>query len=66
MAVSSYRLTQYVIECDCCGVDECCPDSKTENVHSLSQAIKWAKMHKTKEGKILCNKCFKEYKNNGA
>lgn len=64
MGVTSYTLTQYDIRCDCCGVGECCPDSWAERVHSKQQAIKWAGMHKTKDGDILCNRCFKEYKEN--
>lgn len=26
MAVTSYRITQYMVECDECGENECCPD----------------------------------------
>jgi hypothetical protein len=62
MSVYSYRVTQYMIECDRCGDNECCPDSWVEKVHSKQQAIKWAKMHKTKNGKVLCHQCFWEYK----
>ena len=65
MGISSYRVTQYYIECDCCGCGECCPDSKAEGVHSKQQAIKWAKMHRIKDGRVLCEKCYQEYKKGG-
>lgn len=69
MSVTSYHITQYVVECDGCGISDVVADNLSEGVYSKQQAIKWAGMHKTKDGKILCNKCFKEYKkelrNNG-
>lgn len=61
MGVTSMTFTQYVIECDKCGVNECCPSNQAENVHSKQQAIKWADMHNTKNG-VLCDKCFKNGK----
>ena len=65
MSVYSYRVTQYMIECDMCGDNECCPDSFAEKVHSKQQAVKWAKMHRIKDGRILCDRCFKKYKKGG-
>ena len=62
MGVTSYTLTQYIIECDNCGENICCPDSMVEGVHSKQQAIRWAKMHQTIHG-ILCDKCYKEKRN---
>ena len=62
MAVTSYRITQYFIECDDCGSNECCPDSLSENVHSKQQAIKWAGMHRVGD-LVLCDKCYKNHKN---
>jgi len=59
MGVTSCTFTQYVIECDNCDASECCPDSRSEDVHSKQQAIKWADMHKTKNG-VLCDKCYKK------
>lgn len=53
MGVSSYSLTQYTIQCDCCGIEDVCVDSNAENVHSKQQAI-----HRLIDGTILCNKCF--------
>lgn len=61
MGVSSFQTTEYTIECDACGIRETC-HSFYENVHSKQQAIKWARMHKTKDG-IFCDKCFKERTN---
>lgn len=58
MGISSFQTTEYTIECDECGTRETC-HSFYEDVHSKQQAIKWAKMHKTKDG-ILCDICFKE------
>ena len=65
MSVSSYRITQYFIECDRCGSSECCPDNLAEKVYSKQQAIKWARMHRVKDGRVLCDKCFKKYKKGG-
>lgn len=65
MAVTSYSITQYFIECDGCGSNECCPDSLSENVHSKRAAVKWAGMHTVKDGRVLCDKCFNQYKNGG-
>lgn len=64
MSVTAYRLTRYWIECDNCGTSECCPNSYSEGVHSKQEAIKWAKMHKIKNGDILCDECFNKYKEN--
>lgn len=61
MGVSSFQTTEYTMECDRCGTRETC-HSFYENVHSKQQAIKWARMHKTKDC-ILCDKCFKERAN---
>ncbi len=66
MSVYSYRITQYFIKCDVCGISECCPDGLAERVHTKQQAIKWARMHKVKDGRIMCDKCFKEHKKGGA
>lgn len=65
MAVTSYRITQYFIECDKCGDNECCPDSLAERVHSKREAVKWAGMHIVKGGRVLCDKCFNQYKDGG-
>lgn len=62
MSVESYRITQYMITCDECGDNECCPDSLSENVHSKRQAAKWAGMHLMKDGTVLCDSCFKQRK----
>ena len=61
MGITSYRTTEYSVECDQCGRLEVC-HSFYENVHSKQQAIKWARMHKTADG-ILCDDCFKIRKN---
>ena len=61
MGITSYRTTEYSVECDQCGRTEVC-HSFYENVHSKQQAIKWAGMHKTAKG-ILCDVCFKNRKN---
>lgn len=62
MAVTSFRTTEYSIECDeCCALEVA--HSGLEPVGSKQQAIKWAHMHKLKDGRILCNECFKKYKN---
>lgn len=66
MSVYSYRTTQYFIECDVCGSNEYCPDSLAERVHTKQQAIRWAKMHKVKDGRIMCDECFKKHKKGGA
>lgn len=63
MAVENYTTTQYTVTCDRCGKTEVCPDGNAESVHSKQQAIKWANMRKTKRG-VLCDRCFKEMKNN--
>ena len=65
MAVTSYRITQYMVECDVCGENECCPDSLSENVHSKREAAKWAGMHTLKDGTVLCKNCFEKYKLRG-
>lgn len=57
MGVSSIQTTKYTIECDICGTREVC-NSYYENVHSKQQAVKWAGMKKTNDGRILCQKCF--------
>ena len=62
MGVTSITFTQYNIECDVCGISECCPSSAAEGVRSKQQAIKWADMHKTKDGRVLCDNCFKIHK----
>jgi len=62
MGVFSHRTTQYTITCDECDVSETSPDSWSENTHSKQQAIKWANMHKVKDGRILCDECFIKYK----
>ena len=62
MSVTGYRITQYYCECDVCGKSECCPDSKSEDVHSVQDAIKWAGLHRIADGRVLCDKCFAEYK----
>lgn len=64
MAVESYTATQYTVTCDRCEKTEVCPDGNAEGVHSKQQAIKWANMHKTKQG-VLCDRCFKEREENG-
>jgi hypothetical protein len=64
MAVTAYHLVQYTVECDECGCGDVIPDNNSERVHSVQQAIKWAHMHKVKDGRLLCDRCFKEYKNN--
>lgn len=61
MGVSSFQTTQYTIKCDVCKIEEVC-HSFFEEVHSKQQAIKWAGMHKLKDGTILCDKCFKQRK----
>jgi len=63
MGVTSYQTTQYTVKCDNCGIEDTAPDSWSENVHSKQQAIKWADMHKVKDGRVLCDKCYVEYKN---
>ena len=63
MSVTSYTSTSYDIVCDECGEGEVCPDSNAEGVHSKQEAIKWARMHKLKDGKVLCSECFKKHKN---
>lgn len=65
MAVTSYRITQYMVECDECGENECCPDSLSENVHSKRAAARWAGMHTLKDGTVLCKHCFEKYKSRG-
>jgi hypothetical protein len=62
MAVLSYTTTQYWVECDDCGISDCCADNKTEKVYSKQQAIKWAGMHKIKNGDVLCDTCYEKYK----
>lgn len=64
MGVTSLRFTQYCIYCDCCGIGDVIADSSIEEVHSKQQAIKWASMHKVKDGRIMCNECFNQYKYN--
>lgn len=61
MGVSSIRVTEYTITCDSCGVMEVC-HSTYESVYSKQQAIKWAGMHRVKNGDILCNTCFNHRK----
>jgi formylmethanofuran dehydrogenase subunit E len=61
MAVTSIRTTEYSVQCDKCGTLEVA-HSGYEDVYSKQQAIKWAGMHKLKNGKILCDKCYNEYK----
>ena len=57
MGITSYRTTEYTIICDRCGKTEVC-HSFYEDIHSKQQAIKWAGMHKVKNGDILCDSCF--------
>ena len=57
MGVSSFTTTEYTVQFDCCSTMEVC-HSFYEDVHSKKQAIRWAKMHKLKDGTILCDKCF--------
>ena len=59
MGVTSQTFTEYIITCDYCGEGECCPSSMAEGVHSKQQAIKWAEMKKIKNGKVICNNCYK-------
>lgn len=61
MGVSSFKSTEYTIECDICNSHETC-HSFFENVHSKQQAIKWAGMHKMNDGMILCDECFRKRK----
>lgn len=61
MGVSSFRTTEYTIQCDYCSTREVC-HSFYEGVHSKQQAIKWAGMHKLKDGTVLCDKCYKSEK----
>lgn len=61
MGVSSFQSTQYEIQCDICGAEEVC-HSFFEGVHSKQQAIRWAKMHRLKNGTVLCENCFKKRK----
>lgn len=62
MGVSSFQTTEYTIECDVCGTKEVC-HSFYEDVHSKQQAIKWAGMHRLKNGTVLCDNCFKQRRN---
>lgn len=62
MGVTSIHTTQYYVVCDCCGLEDVVADNKSENVRSKQQAIKWADMHKVKDGRILCDECFTQYK----
>ena len=59
MGVTSFRTTEYSIECDGCQKLEVC-HSFLEDVHSKQQSIKWAGMHALKDGRILCDACYKE------
>lgn len=59
MGVTSFRVTEYSIECDDCNKLEVC-HSTLEDVHSKQQAIKWAEMHVLKNGHILCDACYKK------
>lgn len=60
MAVTIKKITEYIIECDVCGDEDSCTTFE-ENVANKADAIKWADMHKIKDGRILCDKCFAEY-----
>lgn len=62
MGITSARLTQYYTRCDVCGVEDVVADNRMERVYSKQQAIKWAGMHKIKDGRILCNECYLKYK----
>ena len=61
MGVSSFQTTEYIIECDICKTKKVC-HSFYKNVHSKQQAIKWADMHKLRDGTILCDECFAKNK----
>lgn len=62
MGVRSLHFTQYYVRCDSCGLEDTVVNSAGESVYSKQQAIKWADMHKVKDGRILCDKCFNQYK----
>lgn len=62
MGVTSLHTTQYYVTCDCCGLEDVVAENVGEGVHSKQQAIKWADMHKVKDGRILCDECFAQYK----
>ncbi len=59
MGISSLRITEYYISCDKCGY---CDNivSEIENVHTKQKALKKLGFHKIKNGRILCDYCFKE------
>jgi hypothetical protein len=63
VGISSLRVTEYYMSCDGEGCDYC--DNVVnlqEGIHNQQQAIKWANMHKLKDGRILCDTCFQKYK----
>lgn len=62
MGVESYRVTQYYVECDACGVADTVADNRAEGVYSKQEAIRWAGMHKIKDGRVLCDGCYNKYK----
>lgn len=62
MGIQSLRFTQYYVECDICGCGDVIADNFSEHIHSKQQAIKWADMHRIKDGRILCDTCFEQYK----
>ena len=61
MGESSFQTTEYTIECAVCKTKEV-RHSFYENVHSKQEAVKWAGMHRLKDGSVLCDKCFKQRK----
>jgi len=61
MGVTSFRTTEYTIECDGCMTREVC-HSYYEDVHSKQQAVKWAGMVMLKDGTVLCKDCYEKKK----
>lgn len=62
MGVTSYSTTQYYVECDACGIADTVADNRVEGVRSKQEAIRWAGMHRIKDGRVLCDECYNKYK----
>ncbi|MEG0898347.1 MAG: hypothetical protein RSF40_01375 [Oscillospiraceae bacterium] len=64
MGVSSLRVIEYYISCDCDECDYCdCISSVQSEIKTKQQAIKKAGFHKLSDGRILCQACFEKTRN---
>lgn len=63
MSISAWRVYEYVLECDRCGVEEVYHSEDHENgirIHSIPTARKAAQFHRV-NGKDLCHICYEAY-----